>query len=177
MDTMKLIREFSQRLRNLEVSQREVWQETERALTTLYPARLFTVLFYDDRNGILIRLYSSNETINPVGGKKRVSASFWSETVLQKGDVFIAPDKEALMNVFPDAPFLISWGCESVLNLPVKFQGKVIGSVNLMHEEHRYDQADLSPALVIIQMLVPYILDAGFEACRTEMPGIITATV
>ncbi|HCT5903097.1 TPA: GAF domain-containing protein [Klebsiella pneumoniae] len=177
MDTMKLIREFAQKLKNLEVSRREVWQETERVLTTLYKARLFTVLFHDERNGLLVRLYSSNEALNPVGGKKRVSRSLWSETVLRKGEVFIAPDKEALISVFPDAPVLISYGCESVLNLPVKFQGKVIGAINLMHEEHSYDRADLSPALVIIQMLVPYILDGGFESCRDEMPGIVTAIV
>jgi len=177
MDKMKIIREFAQNLRNLEVTQREVWQETEQVFSSLYDVRLFTVLYYDHKNNMLLRLSSSNETINAVGGKKYVTRSKWSDTVLRQGEIFIAPDKTALMDVFADAPFLISYGCESVLNIPVRFQNKVIGSVNMLHKEHCYDQVDLAPAQIIVQMLVPYILDVGFKACRSEMPGVVTAKV
>lgn len=91
--------------------------------------------------------------------------------------IFIAPDKSALTEVFPDARTLIEYGCESVLNIPAIFQGKVMGSVNLLHREYSYDDVDLAPAIIIVQMLIPYILDAGFAFIRSGLPGQITENV
>lgn len=171
MEQMDIIRSFAEQLRNRELKPMQVWQEAEKALLSFYDITLFTVLFYDKKTNLLWRLFSNNQTINAIGGKKRATNSKWSVTVLKHGEVFIAPDKSALMEVFSDAPFLISYGCESVLNVPVKYQGRVIGSLNLLHKEHSYDRGNISPALIISQMLVPYLLDAGVETGGETLPG------
>ena len=77
MDKIKIIREFAEKLRNLNVSQHEVWEESEQLLSKLYSVTLFTVLFFDHQDRLLVRLYSNREDINPIGGP-------WSLQVLRK---------------------------------------------------------------------------------------------
>lgn len=177
METVAVLRNYAQKLRDTEQTAPERWLECQHAFAAFYDFTLFTVLCYDAKSSLLVRLFSNNETINPLGGKKRAITSKWSETVLLKGEVLIAPDKAALMDIFPDAPYLISHGCECVLNIPVKYQDRVIGTINMLHKEHSYDDADLSPALILSQMLVPYLIEEGLEANMTDLPGQITANI
>ena len=66
--------------------------------------------------------------------------------------------------VFPDFELIRSLGCESALNLPVVVAGRVIGTVNLLHEEGYYTDERVAAAA----NLLPYATIAFLAA--SEMP-------
>ena len=49
---------------------------------------------------------------------------------------------------------ILSLGCESVLNLPVAFDGRVLGTVNLLHEAGWYDERDLALGLAFAALAI-----------------------
>jgi len=60
--------------------------------------------------------------------------------------------------VFFDHELILSLGCESVLNVPVAWDGRVLGTINLLHEAGWYDEADVPVALAFAALAVPACL-------------------
>ena len=70
---------------------------------------------------------------------------------------------------FGDAELILSLGCESVLNLPVLFDGRVLGTVNLLHEAGWYDEGDLPLGLAFAALAVPgYLVGAASDAAPPD---------
>lgn len=119
---------------------------------------LFTVLAHDAAAGTLRRLYSTRPDINPVGGTKPVTESDWMRQVLRRGEPYIGRTPEDLAAVFFDHALLWSIGCGSVLNMPVVWSGRVLGSLNILHRAGWYSEAQLPMARVLAQLAVPALL-------------------
>lgn len=66
-----------------------------------------------------------------------------------------------MKGVFEDWELLWSIGLGSVLNIPVRLEGKTVGSLNILDGEHAYDEADLKVGILIAQMLVVCVDKAG----------------
>ena len=101
-------------------------------------AKLFTVMTYDGATQMARRAYTSHPTDYPVGGAKPLSVGLWSQTVIERREPFVANTIEAIAEVFPDHPLILSLGCESVVNLPALFDGAVIGTVNCLDVRGHY---------------------------------------
>ena len=56
---------------------------------------------------------------------------------------------------FADHELIERLGCGSVINVLAIYDDEVIGSANLLHEEHHYSEADIEDALPFVQLLVP----------------------
>jgi hypothetical protein len=69
---------------------------------------------------------------------------------------------------FPDAELILSLGCESVLNLPVVFDGRVLGTVNFLHEAGWFDEGDLPLGLLFAALAVPGFLRAGLPVATAR---------
>ncbi|WP_144633634.1 GAF domain-containing protein [Bordetella genomosp. 13] len=132
-----------------------VWQCLDRTLAESYGHGLFTLLAYNRSAGVMQRLYSSRPDINPVGGMKRVTQSAWVDSVLVRGEGYLGSSADDIRAVFSDHALLLSHGLQSVLNVSVRLDGEVLGSLNLLHGAAHYDALDVSQASVAAQLIAP----------------------
>jgi hypothetical protein len=130
----------------------------ERVLAEVVGAKLFTVLVHDPARGVIRRAYSNRPDVYPVGGTKPIGDTPWMRQVLERGEAYIGKDRTDIREVFFDYELIWSLGCESVLNLPVKWNATVIGTLNLLHEAHWYDRVDPAALAPIIQFATPALL-------------------
>ena len=119
---------------------------------------LFTVLVHDAAAGTMRRIFSTRPDINPVGGTKPITGSDWMKQVLQRGEPYIGRSREDLKTVFFDHELLWSIGCGSVLNMPIVWSGRVLGSLNLLQEAGWYDERDVPAARLFAQLALPTVI-------------------
>jgi GAF domain-containing protein len=122
---------------------------------------LFTVLVFDGAAGQMRRIFSTRPDINPVGGSKPITDSDWMRQVLHRGQPYIGRSRNDLKHAFFDYEQLWATGCESVLNMPVLWAGRVLGSLNLLHGAGWYDEQDLATAQIFAQLALPALLPPG----------------
>lgn len=117
------------------------------ALSARIGYRLFTVLVLDRAAGLSRRFYSSQPEAYPTGGAKpiREDSQFYARTV-EQGEARICVDRDACRQAFPDHELIFSLGCESAVNVPVRWDGQTIACLNLLHRAGWYRQ-DMLPEL------------------------------
>jgi len=120
--------------------------------------RLFTVLRYHADTGESERLYTNQPAAYPVGGRKALNPTFWTEHVLVGRRPYIGRTADDIRAVFFDHALIASLGCSSVLNVPVVWAGRVLGTLNLLHEAHWYGDGDVPLALTFAGLAVPAYL-------------------
>ena len=82
---------------------------------------------------------------------------------------FVANSIEQIAEAFPDHEFIASLECGSVINLPVKLAGMILGAVNLLDKPlhftaQRIDEAmKIKPAAMIAFSSLPIGKDAQSE--------------
>lgn len=140
-------------------SHQAVWSSLDSVLSEVFGHRLFTVLVHDDRHGRLLRVHSSRPEVNPMGGAKTVQPSAWTTRVLIEGAPYIGRNRAHLREVFFDYEALWAIGCESVMNIPVRCEGKTIGSLNLLDGPGAYGVSDVPLAKLFAQLVVPALHD------------------
>jgi len=129
----------------------------EGAMNAALGHRLFTVLLYHEDAGQTERFHTSNPDAYPVGGRKSPKPSAWTKRLFVEGKPYIGQDAGDIRTVFADHELILSLGCESVLNLPVVFAGRTLGTVNLLHEAGWYRQRDLPVGQVFAALVVPVL--------------------
>lgn len=128
-----------------------------QALADTVGYKLFTVLLHEPDLRQIRRAYSNLPAEYPVGGAKPISDSPWMKQVLQRGEAYIGRDREDIRTVFFDYELIWSLGCESVLNMPVMWNGVVIATLNLLHEKGWYNDVDPGRLVPLAQLAVPAI--------------------
>ncbi|MET3906054.1 hypothetical protein ABID59_000375 [Bradyrhizobium sp. S3.3.6] len=130
----------------------------DQAVKSAIGHKLFTILAYDDASGEAARVYSNLPGPYPAGGRKRLAPGPWTEAVLDRGEAYIGRTQDDLRNVFSDHELITSLGCASVLNMPVRWRGRTLGSLNLLHEAGWYDEDDVAACLPFAQLTLPALL-------------------
>jgi GAF domain-containing protein len=125
--------------------------------------RLFTVLRHIGAAAEVERLYSSNPTAYPVGGRKQKRDTAWGRVVLDRGEVYIARNPDEVRAAFSDHALIASLGITSIMNVPIRFGGKSLGTMNLCGEAGQYTEADASVGKVIAALLVPVVMAENME--------------
>ena len=74
------------------------------------------------------------------------------------GRPYIGRTREGIKEVFYDHELIWSLGCESVLNMPVRWNGQTLGTLNLLHRADWYDEADIANVRLFAQLALPGIL-------------------
>lgn len=117
------------------------------ALSERIGYRLFTVLVLDRQAGLSRRYFSSQPDTYPAGGAKpiREDSEFFAR-VVQEGQPRICVNRDACEAAFPDHELIQSLGCESAVNVPVRWNGQTIASLNLLHQAGWYEP-DMLPEL------------------------------
>jgi hypothetical protein len=128
----------------------------DKALESAIRHRLFTVLAVDLEHHENRRYYSNRPSEYPVGGVKPiVQDSPITKKVVLAGTCHINHDYAELSSVFFDHELILSLGCESSINVPVRWNGRTLGMLNLLHRSGWYREDDIPTLLVFAALAVP----------------------
>jgi hypothetical protein len=130
----------------------------DAALGAVLGHRLFTLMRYHVRTGESERVYTTHPHEYPVGGKKPLNPTAWTEQVLRRQQPYLGRTPADVRAVFFDHELIASLGCGSVLNLPVVWDGRVLGTINLLHEASWYDDTDTPVGLLFAALAIPAYL-------------------
>jgi hypothetical protein len=121
---------------------------------------LFTILAYAAGVNHSQRVFSNLPDAYPVGGRKPVTDAPWMRHVLREGKPWICRTREDVKDVFYDYELIWSLGCESMLNLPVRWRGETIGTLNLSHRAGFYDESHIPIVRHLGALALPGLLVA-----------------
>ncbi|APX10586.1 GAF domain-containing protein [Tateyamaria omphalii] len=113
--------------------------------------RLFTVTVLDRKAGLAQRVYSSDPEAYPVSGTKPMSQGAWTDMVINRAETFVANTVAEFAIYFGDHALIESLGCQSALNVPVLDNDQVIGTVNVLDQEHHFTPERVQRCQSIVQ--------------------------
>jgi len=82
---------------------------------------LFTILVHHPALKQSERFYTNKPEAYPVGGRKPVTDSAWMQRVVHGGAPYIGRTREDIAANFFDHELIHSLGCDSILNMPVRY--------------------------------------------------------
>ena len=120
--------------------------------------RLFTIMRLHAASQEVERLYSSLPHAYPVSGRKPKQGTPWGAQVLDRGEIFVANSPEEVRVAFADYELIFSLGIGAIMNVPVRFRGRSLGTMNICSESRWFTEADHAPGRLIASLLVPPLL-------------------
>ena len=121
--------------------------------------KLFSLLRVTGNGRILARTYTSNPQAYPVGGTKEMGPTPWGTHVIEKQQPYLGRHSADIRWAFFDHELIASLGCASVINIPVRYDGRTVGVVNLLHQENWYRDEHIPLLDVLCALLVPAFLE------------------
>lgn len=82
----------------------------------------------------------------------------WMRQVLGRGEPHIGRTRTDIESVFFDHALIVSLGCESVLNMPVCWRVRTLGTLNLLHRAGQYEETDLPLARQFAALALPGLM-------------------
>jgi GAF domain-containing protein len=121
--------------------------------------RLFTVMRHDAAAGRNRRAHTSDASAYPVSGFKPVNWDHpWTRRVLVGGTAWIGSGPADIAWAYPDHETIVAMGLGSAMNLPVRWNGRTLGTVNLLHDAGHFTEADAAIGMVFAALAVPALL-------------------
>lgn len=120
--------------------------------------RLFTVMRFDPERLEVERVHSSQPSAYPVGGRKTKKDTPWADHVLRERKIFRANDAAGIRAAFDDHETILGLGLGSVLNIPLVFADRAVGTMNLLHETGWYTAEDERTGVVLGAFLLPVVM-------------------
>jgi len=139
-----------------------VFKAFDKLAKNLVGHDLFTLLYVDGSE--VARIYSNRPTEYPVSGRKPMGPTPWGRHVMDGKQSYLGRDKAGIRWAFFDHELIESMGLGSVINVPAIYDGKVIGTINLLAPEHHYREEHIAPIEAIAPLLVPGFLAAQYAA-------------
>ena len=120
--------------------------------------RLFTLMRVHEATDEVERIYSSNPAAYPVGGRKVKRGTPWSRAVLDRGEVFVARNADEVREAFADHDLIFSLGIGSIMNVPIAWAGRRLGTMNISHDAGWFTAEDERAGRLVVPFLVPALL-------------------
>jgi len=120
-----------------------LFQALEKTMGAAIGHKLFTVAVYRG-DASAERVYSNNPTAYPVGGRKAMQDTPWGKHVIHGRKPYLGRTRADIRWAFYDHELIESLGLGSVINLPVQYDGALLGVINMLHEEGYYQESDLA---------------------------------
>lgn len=131
----------------------------QQAMADAIGHRLFTVMRHDPVAGRNRRAYSSDADAYPVSGFKPVTWDHpWTRRVLVEGQAWIGRDAGDIAWAYPDHEKIAGMGLASAMNLPVRWNGRTLGTVNLLHDAAYFTEGDAAVGSVFAALAVSALL-------------------
>ena len=131
------------------------FRAVDAALAAVPGHILFTILIHHPALRESERFYSNLPDAYPVGGRKPVTDSPWMQRVVHGGEPYIGRTAADIREVFYDHELIALLGCDSVLNMPVRWRGQTLGTLNLLHRAGHYTEADIPGVRLIAHLALP----------------------
>ena len=131
------------------------------AMDRLIGSRMFTFLRFDEARFEMERLHCSRTDLYPVGARKPMRRGPWHESLVGRGEVFIASGEQQMRATFGDHAALAAMGCTASMCVPVRNAGRTLGSMNLNGDEGRYGEREAALAQPFATLAVPAFLALG----------------
>jgi hypothetical protein len=122
--------------------------------------KLFTLLYVAPNGKRVKRIYTNMPKEYPVGGYKEIEETKWREKIISKGESWVGYDSKDIEWAFFDHKLIKSLGCESAMNIPVTYAGRVLGTMNLLDAAGHYKASDPEKVLPYAALMVGPFLDA-----------------
>lgn len=136
----------------------ECCAELEAILQARYGHRLFTVFRVIEEQGEIERLHSSNTTAYALQGRKKKQDTVWGRVVLDEGKPLISRNPSELRRNFPDYETIADLGIKSMINIPLVWNGRVLGSMNISHvKEGFFEEVDVPYLKMLGGILAPVV--------------------
>jgi hypothetical protein len=132
----------------------------DKALAEVVGHKLFTLLYVAPGAARVKRLYTNMPKEYPVGGYKPVTESDWHKLVIGKRQAWVGYDYEDVKWAFFDHELIRSLGCESAINQPVVYAGRVLGTMNLLDAKGHYKESDPTKIEPFAALMIGPFLDA-----------------
>jgi GAF domain-containing protein len=116
---------------------------------------LFTVMRTHEALEEVERVYSSNTAAYSVGGRKKKKDTHWGRVVLKQGQVFVARNPEQVKQAFADYELIFGLGIGAIMNVPIAFAGRRLGTMNVSHKADWFTAEDEEKGRVIAAILAP----------------------
>jgi GAF domain-containing protein len=90
-----------------------------------------------------------------VGGRKKKKDTHWGRVVLKQGQVFVARNPEQVKQAFADYELIFGLGIGAIMNVPIAFAGRRLGTMNVSHKADWFTAEDEEKGRVIAAILAP----------------------
>jgi hypothetical protein len=138
----------------------QLYAAIDRLLQEVIGHKLFTLMRVHEAAAEVERIYSSNEAVYPVGGRKGKRGTPWSQAVLDRGEVFVARDPDEVRAAFADHELIFSLGIGSIMNIPIGYRGLRLGTMNISHDAGWFDDRDAAIGRLVAPFMVPSLVAA-----------------
>jgi GAF domain-containing protein len=135
-----------------------VFRAVEALTRRVIGVRLFTVMRLHAGSAEVERVYSSDPAAYPVTGRKPKGGTEWGAQVLDRGETFLAATADDVRRVFADHELIFSLGIGAILNIPIRFRGRSLGTLNLCNEANWFRDEDFATGRMLAGLLVPPLL-------------------
>ena len=135
-----------------------IYRAVERIAAETVGFVFLTTLKYNEAEACVERLHSSNEQAYPVGGRKPLSKIASSHRAMDDGAVFLAGTRQAVKEAFFDHELIFALGSTAILNAPIRFGGRRLGTLNFCGEEGKYGAGEVRNAQILAGLLIPCLM-------------------
>ena len=111
---------------------RAAFERIDREAAGTIGHQLFTVTAFDATTMEVQRVYSSNASAYPVGGRKPKRDTEFGQRVLIEGQPLVCEGDAAIAEVFDDHATIRGLGLHSSINAPVLDGGRCVGVLNFL---------------------------------------------
>jgi transcriptional regulator with GAF, ATPase, and Fis domain len=135
-----------------------LYAAVDRLVQEVIGHKLFTLMRVHEASAEVERIYSSNTTAYPVGGRKQKRGTPWSRVVLDRGAVFVARNPDEVREAFADHELIASLGIGAIMNVPLAWNGRRLGTMNVSHEAGWFTEQDAANGRLIASFVTPSLL-------------------
>jgi len=137
-----------------------LFEAIDKALAGTVGHKLFTLLYVAPNRLRVKRLYTNMPKEYPVGGYKEIKSTPWHKRVVEERRPWVGYDAKDIEWAFFDHELIRSLGCESAMNVPVVYSGRLLGTMNLLDRAGHYKESDVTRCEPYAALLIGPFLDA-----------------
>ena len=137
-----------------------IFKAIEKGTKDTVGHKLFTLLYVAPNGKRVKRMYSNMPKEYPVGGYKEIRETEWHKQILGQKKAWVGYSKKDIEWAFFDHELIVSLGCESAMNIPVLYNGRLLGTMNLLDAAGHDKESDPTHCEAFAALLVGPFLDA-----------------
>jgi len=105
----------------------------------------------------LQRFWTSNPQAYPVGGRKRKTATAWTQQVLHRAEVFVGEGDAAVAAVFDEHAHIAALGLRAVVNVPLIRNGLCVATFNVLGTRAHWLAHEIAAIRLLALLATPWV--------------------